>query len=136
MPAGSTSRLALRIAAVIAVLFGIATVASGGNVLFGECAQAAGAYVPFVVWFNFLAGFVYVAAGIGLWRCSSWAAPLAIMLAGATAIAFAALGWHISLGGAYENRTLAAMTLRLGVWLAIALLAARFDQSQARYRRA
>jgi hypothetical protein len=136
MPAGRTFSLVLRVAAVVAVLFGAATVASGGNVLFGGGAQAAGSYVPFVVWFNFLAGFVYVAAGIGLWRRSSWAAPLAIMLAGATAVTFAALGWHIGLGGAYENRTLVAMTLRLGVWLAIAFLAMRFDLSQGRYRRA
>ncbi len=28
---------------------------------------AAGNFVPFVVWFNFLAGFVYVAAGVELW---------------------------------------------------------------------
>ena len=69
MPAGSGSksaRRALRFAALVAVLFGAATVASGGNVIFGSGAAAAGSYVPFVVWFNFLAGFVYVAAGIGL----------------------------------------------------------------------
>jgi hypothetical protein len=67
----------LRLAAVIAVLFGVATVASGGNVLFGGGAQTAGNYVPFIVWFNFLAGFFYVAAGVGLWRRERWATWLA-----------------------------------------------------------
>jgi hypothetical protein len=134
MPAGSTSRLALRLAAVIAVLFGAATVASGGNVLFGSGAQGAGNYVPFVVWFNFVAGFLYVVAGAGLWRRRAWATWLALALAVATAGAFAALGLHVERGGAYEARTVLAMTLRLGVWVAIAALALRLDLSQGRSR--
>jgi hypothetical protein len=68
MPAGSASRLALKLAAAIAVLFGAATVASGGNVLFGDGAQGAGHYVPFIVWFNFLAGFACIVAGVALWK--------------------------------------------------------------------
>jgi hypothetical protein len=44
--------------AVMAVLFGLLTVFSGGRTLFGgEAARlAAGAIVPFVLWFNFVAG--------------------------------------------------------------------------------
>lgn len=136
MPAGSRSRLVLRIAAVIAVLFGIATVASGGSVLFGAGAETAGNYVPFIVWFNFLAGFFYVITGVGLWLRASWAPWLALALALLTGLAFAALGWHIGTGGAYEARTVAAMTLRLVVWSAIAALAWGFDLRQGRYRRA
>ena len=62
--------MTLRIAALVAVVFGIATVFSGGRVLFGpEAARvAAGAVVPFVLWFNFVAGFAYVLAGVGLER--------------------------------------------------------------------
>jgi hypothetical protein len=133
MPAGSACRLALKLAAVVAVLFGIATVASGGNVLFGSGAEGAGSYVGFIVWFNFLAGFFYVAAGIGLWRRRRWAGWLALALAAATAAAFAALGVHIGGGGAYEMRTVVAMTLRLGVWAAIAALAIGLDRRQQRY---
>ena len=56
------------VAALVALVFGALTVTSGGKVLFGSEATraAAGAYVPFVLWFNFLAGFAYVAAGVGL----------------------------------------------------------------------
>jgi hypothetical protein len=136
MPAGSASRLALKLAAIVALLFGIATVASGGRVLFGDGAEAAGNYVPFIVWFNFLAGFAYVVAGIGLWLRTPWAPWLALALALLTALAFAALGLHIGAGGAYENRTLAAMTLRLVLWGAIGALALRLDLSQRRIRRA
>jgi hypothetical protein len=47
----------LRAVAVIAVLFGLLTIASGGRVLFGSDAvrQSAGATVGFVLWFNFVA---------------------------------------------------------------------------------
>jgi hypothetical protein len=107
----------------VAVLFGAATVASGGNVLFGGGAAAAGSYVPFVVWFNFVAGFFYVAAGFGLWRRRRWAAWLALALALLTALAFAAFGWHALAGGAFEARTVGAMTLRTLVWGATAALA-------------
>ncbi len=54
---------------LVAVAFGLLTIKEGGTILFGgEAARAAaGNYVPFVLWFNFLAGFAYVVAGIGLW---------------------------------------------------------------------
>lgn len=115
-------KLALRIIAAVAVLFGGATIYAGGNVLFGSGAQAAGNYVPFVVWFNFLAGFAYVAAGIGIWQRRRWAGPLAAGLAVLTALTFAAFGVWAATGGAYEMRTVAAMTLRTAVWVAIAAL--------------
>ena len=57
------------ISAIIAVVFGMMTIKSGGSVLFinGEARLAAGNYVDFVLWFNFSAGFFYVATGIGIW---------------------------------------------------------------------
>lgn len=117
--------LALRAAALVAVAFGVLTLSSGARVLFGDGAAAAGRYVPFIVWFNFLAGFAYVAAGVGLWLRCRWSAMVATALAVLTAVAFAALGVYIAGGGAYETRTIAAMTLRTLVWMAIAALAWR-----------
>ncbi len=71
------------ITVTIAVIFGVMTIKSGGSVLFinGEARQAAGNYVDFVLWFNFLAGFFYVATGIGIWLEKAWAAKVAITLA-------------------------------------------------------
>ena len=114
-------------AAAVAVLFGLLTIASGGNALFGGAAarEAAGAYVPFVLWFNFLAGFAYVAAGAGLWLGRRWATILALAIAGATLLVFAAFGIHVLNGGPYEIRTVGAMTLRTVVWMAIGWLAWR-----------
>ena len=117
----------LRGASVFAVLFGLMTLKEGGTVLFGnEAARtAAGAYVPFVLWFNFLAGFAYVVAGLALWRRQRWAAGLALGIAVATALVFAAFGVYVMNGGAYEKRTVVAMALRTTVWLAIGVLAWR-----------
>lgn len=117
----------LRGASVLAVLFGLMTLKEGGAVLFGgEAARtAAGAYVPFVLWFNFLAGFAYVVAGVALWWRQGWAAGLALGIALATALVFAAFGVYVMNGGAFEVRTMAAMALRTTVWLAIGTLAWR-----------
>lgn len=115
------------VAAVLAAVFGIATIWSGGSVVLeiGEARADAGSYVPFVVWFNFLAGFLYVLAGVGLlFRCR-WAAGLSIFLALATLLVFGALGVHILNGGSFETRTIAAMTLRSVFWLTIAWFAKR-----------
>lgn len=110
---------------MIAILFGLATIWSGGTTLFGGAAarEAAGNIVPFVLWFNFVAGFAYVLAGGGLIIRSRWAGKLSIAIAVATVIVFAAFGAHVAMGGAYEMRTLAAMTLRSLVWIGIAVVA-------------
>jgi len=122
------------VAALVALLFGVLTVVSGGRVLFGpaEARAAAGNYVPFVLWFNFLAGFAYVAAGVGLWLWRRWAAWLALGIAVATLLAFAAFGLHVAAGGAFEARTVAAMTLRSAVWVALAAFALRALRAQSR----
>ncbi|WP_334150742.1 hypothetical protein [Hyphomicrobium sp.] len=110
-----------------AILFGILTVISGGRVLFGNVATqaAAGAVIPFVLWFNFAAGFAYVAAGFGLMARKRWAVWLSIVIATATVLVFAAFGVHVWSGGAYELRTVGAMSLRSSVWVGIAAVASR-----------
>lgn len=113
------------VAAAIAVLFGALTLYSGGSVLFvdGQARTDAGAYVPFVLWFNFLAGFAYIAAGVGLYLWRGWAVGLSAFIAIATLLVFSAFGLHILLGGGFETRTIGAMSLRGGVWATIALYA-------------
>lgn len=125
----STQARGFRVWAIslVAAGFGLLTIKEGGAVLFGdeEARTAAGNYVPFVLWFNFLAGFVYVVAGIGLWLRQRWAVWLAIAIAAATAFTFAAFGVHIYSGGAFELRTVVAMSLRTLVWITIAAIAWR-----------
>ncbi len=121
------SRFAPYAVAAIALAFGLTTIVSGGNVLFGDEAarEAAGNYLPFVVWFNFLAGFAYVAAAVGLATGQAWAARLALIIAAATALAFLVFGVFVLSGTPFEMRTVGAMTLRTGVWAGIAWFARR-----------
>ena len=109
------------VSSAIAILFGLLTLKSGGMVLFvdGPDRVAAGHYVPFVLWFNFLAGFLYVISGLGLWFQQPWAAWLAGAILMGTLVTFILFGLHIYNGGLYEIRTVIAMSLRSIVWSAI-----------------
>jgi hypothetical protein len=119
------ARWALRGVALFAGLFGVATVITAGSVLFGPSAGGAPeATVPFVVWFNFGAGFAYVAAAFGLARARRWSIALALALAVATAAVFTAFGLYVAAGGSYQTRTVYALGLRTSVWVAITLIAA------------
>ena len=121
------SELMLWVISLVAIGFGLLTIKEGGMVLFGDevASAAAGSYVPFVLWFNFLAGFAYVVAGAGLWRGHRWALCLGISIAIASLFVFAALVVHINSGGAYEKRTVIALSLRILVWLTISAIAWR-----------
>lgn len=112
-----------RIAGGLAVAFGLLTVVSGGTALFGEVDM--GAVVPFVLWFNFVAGVAYIAGGILLWRRHPLALPVALAILAATAAVFAAFLWRVAAGGAYEMRTVGAMTLRTAFWAATTWVAWR-----------
>ena len=75
-------RLQIGAISLVAIGFGLLTIKEGGTILFGDevARAAAGNYVPFVLWFNFLAGFAYVGAGAGLWLSQRWAVWLAIAI--------------------------------------------------------
>ena len=128
---GNQSYTGLWIAAAIAVVFGILTIVSGGQALFGgpEAEAAVGNAVPFVLWFNFLSGFAYVLAGIGIALRKPWGGGLATALALAILAVFALFGWHVLGGGTYEMRTVGAMVVRSAVWIGIAVFLHRRSQA-------
>jgi hypothetical protein len=123
----SDKTIVVWILAVIAVIFGLLTIKAGGQVLFGGSSyqKSSGNYVLYVVWFNFLAGFVYLVAGAGIWMRKRWAVRLSLLIFIATIIVFAIFGLHIFKGGEYETRTVAAMSLRSLVWISIYLFSYR-----------
>ena len=104
-------------------IFGLLTLKSGGEVLFldGAAREAAGDFVPFVVWFNFLDGFVYILVAIGLVLWRPWLFPWSVCVVALTVVVSIAFGVHIVAGGAYEVRTVGAMIFRSLVWFGVAL---------------
>ncbi|WP_306258678.1 hypothetical protein [Pararhizobium sp. IMCC21322] len=127
MATTNSSSRALKITAGVAILFGALSVFSGGRVLFGsdEARAAVGDAVLFVLWFNFLAGFAYIVAGIGLFLQHRPAIWVSFGILAATTLAFLAFGNHVLQGGAYEMRTVGAMILRIGIWAIISVVAWR-----------
>lgn len=113
------SRL-LPILGAIAIVFGLVTVRTGGKMLFGNAASQEGPIVPFVLWFNFGAGFAYVAAGVGLFRRKQWSAPASVLLTVSTLLVAVAFAIHVATGGAYATRTVGAMAIRTAFWAFVA----------------
>lgn len=123
----TSTKSSLKLLGIIATIFGLLTLISGGQALFlgPERGVDMGQVVTPVLAFNFLAGFAYVAAGIGIWKGQRWAARLAAALAAMTIIMFTYLGVHILSGGAFELRTVIAMGFRTAFWAMVAFVAMR-----------
>jgi len=102
-------------------------VVSGSRALFGtqEMRAAVGHAVPFVLWFDFLAGFVYLLAGAALLARRNWAGSASLFVAASTLLVFGAFGVHVLDGGTYELRTIGAMTLRSLFWIVVTVVAFR-----------
>jgi len=113
--------------AISAIVFGIVTVLTGGRALFGSLESRAdfGKAVPFVLWFNFLAGFVYIVAGTGLLLRRRWAVYTSLFVAVSTILVFAAFGVHVIGGGAFERRTIGALMIRSLFWIAVTIVSMR-----------
>ncbi len=116
-------KIIVLILGLLAIGFGVMTIKSGGFALFGgiDGKEFAGKYVPFVLWFNFIAGFFYVISGIGISLRTKWALKLSSALATLTLLVFIAFGVHIFLGNPYEMRTVGAMTVRTVFWIFISV---------------
>ena len=113
--------------AFAAIVFGALTVLTGSRALFGSLESRAdfGNAVPFVLWFNFLAGFVYIVAGAGLLLCRHWAVYTSLFIAVSTILVFAAFGVHVIGGGAFERRTIGALMIRSSFWIAATIVSMR-----------
>lgn len=123
-----------KILALFIFVFAVATVLSGGRALFTDIGRAAmGDVVPVVLWFNFIAGFFYFAAGVAIFKQHPCAKKVSTLLAVTSSLVLIFLGFHIFSGKPYEIRTLVAMTFRAGFWIfvALALFKSRYLRSSA-----
>ena len=101
----SDKSLANWIISLVAIIFGIMTLKSGYTTLFVAGAKAAaGEVVLFVLWINFIMGFAYTGAGIGVLMGKPWAKNLSIGIAVITLLTYAAFGLNITLGGIWKMK--------------------------------
>lgn len=111
--------------AAFLLLFGLLTVFMGGSVIFDLFGIRAieGNYVLFVVWANWICGFLYIAASAGFIKKKRWASFLLFAAFLLLLITFAAFFLHIRNGGLFEKKTLFAMTFRTAITLILAIAA-------------
>ena len=108
-----------RALAVVAVLFGIATLVAGGRVLLG----ADPGYVVYrpLLAYNTAMGVAYVAAGLLAWVDARRATYLAAAIFVLNGLVLGAIAWRYTHAGDVAVESLRAMTLRTGVWLVLFL---------------
>lgn len=104
------------------IFFGLMTIISGGKALFTEVGhETRGNIVPLVLWFNFIAGFFYILAGVATYNLRGCVKKLSVLLAFTNVAVFIYLLNHIFQGELYETRTLVAMSIRTSLWVFISL---------------
>lgn len=117
----------IKVLASLALAFGIMTVISGSRDLLGPVAAQIGAdnVISVVLWFNVIAGGACFIAAIGLWMGINWAMLLSALIAIASAFVAVWFAIVVTLRRPFEMRTVAALTLRLSFWTAVASIAKR-----------
>lgn len=103
--------------ALVAVLFGIATLVAGGRVLLG----ADPGYTVFrpLLIFNTAMGVAYVAAGVLAWRNVQRGKNWAAAIFGLNGLVLGAVGYLYVTGGGVAVESVRAMVLRTVVWLVL-----------------
>ena len=121
--------LYFKIAAWVLLIFGFLTVFAGGSVimdLFGM-REKEGNYVLFVVWANFIAGFLYLVSSFGFFKRKTWTSIILSVATWILIAAFAGLLIHIQSGGIYENKTIVAMIFRTSLTIILLTIARKMN---------
>jgi len=118
-------KVILLIIIVLLVLFGIVTLFMSSSVIFDWFGIRAkqGHYVPFIVWSNWVCGFLYLLSAYGFVKSKLWTAKLLGTAAIILIAAFIGLIIHINSGGDYETKTVFAMVFRTGITIAFTVIA-------------
>ena len=117
------SNVAQRTAAVVAVLFGLATLFAGGRVLMGYSDPGYVVYRPLLI-YNTVMGFAYIAAGVAIWvsrQRGKYAASAIFIFNLAVLLGVVFLYAN---GGSVAIDSVRAMAFRTSVWLALLVVLA------------
>ena len=113
------------IIAIVLIAFALLTLFMSSSVIFDWFGIRAkeGDYVPFIVWINFTAGFLYLIAAFGFINFQKWTLWILSATAALLFIALMGLLLHIDKGGAFELKTVGAMGFRIILTIVFAVLA-------------
>ena len=115
----------VKVGALLVAFFGLLTILAGGGVIFDLFGMRAkeGNFVLFVVWANFICGFLYLIAAFGLFKQRSWTSSVLGIAVVILLVAFVGLFIWIYNGEIYEKKTIIAMTFRTMLTLGLFFIA-------------
>ncbi|HTG02348.1 MAG TPA: hypothetical protein VK654_17330 [Nitrospirota bacterium] len=116
-----TSRNKNRIASIVALVIGLATVVEGGIVLLGIETKPY-PVLPWLLRYNAAMGVVSLAAGHGLWREKDWGAKLARTVLVCHGAVFLTVAGMYLLGKTVAVQSIGAMLFRTAIWSGIVVM--------------
>jgi len=117
-----------KIAASIAVIFSLLTIVEGSQVLLGMTQPAYIVLTPLLI-YNVFMGFVGIMTGVALWMNHKKAVILIKIVAGAHFVVLLTIGVIYLATVAVAIQSVQAMSLRVVIWLIIALVAWRTNNA-------
>ncbi|PRX43821.1 hypothetical protein [Salegentibacter salegens] len=119
------SKIFRYVIAILILAFALVTLFMSSSVLFNWFGIRAkqGDFVPFIVWTNFVAGFIYLIAALGFLQSKKWTLWILTTVALLLFIALMILLLHIDRGGSFEFETIRAMVFRIVLTITFSLLA-------------
>ena len=110
--------------AILLIAFAAVTVFMSSSVIFDwfGIREKDGDYVPFVVWTNFIAGFLYLISAYGLLKARKWAFWILIGTILFLVIALIVLALYINYGGVFELKNVGAMGFRIALTIAFTVI--------------
>ena len=115
-------------ATLLSAFFGLLTVFAGGSVIFDlfEIREREGNYVLFVVWANFICGFLYLLASYGFFKGKSWTSNVLAFAVWILVSAGIVLFFWILNRELYETKTIIAMIIRTLITLVLFWIARHY----------
>lgn len=109
------NRIFRYIIALTITAFALVTLFMSSSVIFDwfGIREMEGNYVPFIVWTNFIAAFLYLGSAYGLFKSKRWAFWVLMGTAAILFISLIGLFVHINLGRSFEMKTIGAMVFRI-----------------------
>lgn len=110
--------------AISLIAFAAVTVFMSSSVIFDwfGIREKEGNYVPFVVWTNFIAGFLYLISAYGLLKARKWAFWILIGTILFLVIALIVLALYINYGGVFELKNVGGMGFRIALTIAFTVI--------------